>query len=114
MRGEHNPVLTYSNPSSGSSPHARGALGARDVVTNRVEDHPRMRGEHLARHLLQHRVGGIIPACAGSTWKVSALPPATAGSSPHARGSPVAKQRHVLLCRDHPRMRGEHGRPGGS
>ena len=111
----------------GSSPHARGALfgpthrraqggiipacagstlGTVEIAP-RLQDHPRMRGEHAlcgaphthvkgssphARGALRPRSvprwrRGIIPACAGSTPAVSLA------STPRA---------------DHPRMRGEH------
>ena len=49
MRGEHAEVTSETFTIWGSSPHARGAL---------------------ARHFFEHRVGGIIPACAGSTVRV--------------------------------------------
>ena len=66
MRGEHALGGLVDSALEGSSPHARGA--------------PR---PAQPRHLEQ----GIIPACAGSTWR-----------APCARGG----------RRDHPRMRGEH------
>ena len=107
IRGEHPPIITSTVPSSGSSPHARGAPG-RDR-------------EDLHGH-------GIIPACAGSTEHARGLLRPPAGSSPHARGALVAGGlRHHLrgiipACAgstsalsarrrtrgDHPRMRGEH------
>ena len=130
MRGEHDPDNVQGMARKGSSPHARGALdGGR----------------------LRHDVGGIIPACAGSTRRgrlsgssagdhprmrgehskshVASSP--TLGSSPHARGAPLAHRlvKDVIgiipACAgstsrvtsratrhwDHPRMRGEHGRP---
>ena len=129
MRGEHSHLARKRVHDQGSSPHARGTRPAhaelpRDLgiipacagntfvlspVRVKNRDHPRMRGEHMTRY----------------------RPPVTrAGSSPHARGT------HVSLCkldyptgiipacagntpilpvsafitRDHPRMRGEHGR----
>ena len=69
MRGEHSALTPYVSMPSESSPHARGAL------------------VHVARELV---VGGIIPACAGSTVE------------PEVKGGAVE---------DHPRMRGEHRRP---
>ena len=77
------------------------------------KDHPRIRGEHVARHfkespqlgssphtrgarnLLHGNIGGarIIPAYAGSTSR---------------RYSPAA------AARDHPRIRGEHGMRGAA
>ena len=66
MRGEHSLFHLVLSGLLGSSPHARGALaGATDV----------------------DRTVGIIPACAGSTFR-------------HFMGK--------VQDRDHPRMRGEH------
>ena len=66
MRGEHSPERQSRTNQLGSSPHARGApfLRARGPI-----------------------LGGIIPACAGSTHR-----------------STIGRSRR----RDHPRMRGEH------
>ena len=79
MRGEHTVSSVSVDTTEGSSPHARGAR---------------------AERLLREAPGGIIPACAGSTYEVSNL---------------------GRVRRDHPRMRGEHSfqahagaRKGGS
>ena len=190
MRGEHKSAVVRSYRRAGSSPHARGARGcsatlsglggiipacAGSTIVRRVwprlaGDHPRMRGEHLrllspgltvsgssphARGALSQiappSIGRrIIPACAGSTgttargsttsWDHPRMrgehdPPTGlglpgVGSSPHARGAPTAggtcpgPSGIIPACagstgralsgkvnsRDHPRMRGEHGR----
>ena len=133
MRGEHAAICEGWRRRGGSSPHARGALRNAVKIAAKsgiipacagstcgqywhhgaARDHPRMRGEHrdsfmgLASVLgsSPHARGarscgacgacgpGIIPACAGSTPQV--LPQA-------------------MIWRDHPRMRGEHYRIGGS
>ena len=127
MRGEHYDQYTDSVEQKGSSPHARGTLAALTTIcepsgiipacagntsasqaeTELRRDHPRMRGEHtpLVSATVDH-----------------------AGSSPHARGTPVLDSRLdkrlgiIPACagntprqwrwcpcrRDHPRMRGEH------
>ena len=107
MRGEHKQVNRVHVKVPGSSPHARGAL---------------------RWHVAARGIGGIIPACAGST--ISAYPAIRCrlGSSPHARGArpvirgSIAMRRIIPACagstgasstsryrgRDHPRMRGEH------
>ena len=137
MRGEHSSGWNSCCRSRGSSPHARGALGAAEGAGRRPgiipacagstsrqttpcrlsRDHPRMRGEHR-------------PATRQSST--------TAGSSPHARGalrdgldgrshlgiipacagSTKAASGFLPRSKDHPRMRGEHmamicGRPLG-
>ena len=127
MRGEHLRAESSRRISSGSSPHARGALSAALAVLS---------------------AKGIIPACAGSTARRSGDPSRTrdhprmrgehtrtrayrrsrAGSSPHARGAQFVLVIRFLVIRiipacagstlvpldgdsrveDHPRMRGEH------
>ena len=71
IRGEHDGSARISRVGGGSSPHTRGAPVCAISARRRLR---------------------IIPAYAGSTWRVSG----------HARG-----------CRDHPRIRGEHKRVGG-
>ena len=66
MCGEHLDAGSEQKPCPGSSPHVRGAL---------------------LRLLIAATIGGIIPACAGSTSR-----------------KPEAKE----FQRDHPRMCGEH------
>ena len=132
IRGEHRPRTSIPFNSDGSSPHTRGALGriparldggriipayAGSTSSSQypdfdLQDHPRIRGEHL--HFLTsipsksgsspHTRGApqaprkgpdwpwIIPAYAGSTWRARAL---------------------VSSGRDHPRIRGEHHQRGG-
>ena len=127
IRGEHSPCAVQGVGDEGSSPHSRGApwcvlytfedlriIPAFAGSTReprlrlvRLEDHPRIRGEHMPerpplffttgssphsrgapeRLALQHEVVGIIPAFAGSTSAARPL-------SGHKR--------------DHPRIRGEH------
>ena len=76
-----------SVPSSGSSPHTRGARHVGSHGIFELQDHPRIRREHdhhAHRGLLR---AGIIPAYAGSTTPSSTPWPASG---------------------DHPRIRGEH------
>ena len=127
MRGEHADSAAAWMVATGSSPHARGTpplslptswlmgiipacAGNTPTIrpwSARWWDHPRMRGEHAEPILRQLR---------------------TAGSSPHARGTPAAAGRYfrrrgiIPACAgntrlvlgeraglgDHPRMRGEH------
>ena len=127
MRGEHDERSRPPSHAVGSSPYARGApssvkyplppgriipacAGSTRRTSRRAygrRDHPRMRGEHIARLARQ---------------------PMQLGSSPHARGAPLAAVRHRLergivpACAgstsatampagclgDHSRMRGEH------
>ena len=66
MRGEHAVSMNPLKISSGSSPHARGALLESVALVLKGGDHPRMRGEH------------VIEGCTGIRYP---------GSSPHARGA---------------------------
>ena len=127
IRGEHNRRARCVPGPSGSSPHTRGARrrvrvcrcririipayagSTRHVGPHRlaVQDHPRIRGEHVEEQ---------ANAFAGE------------GSSPHTRGAPAAlldpaRRRRIIpayagstrrhwrcwpACSDHPRIRGEH------
>ncbi len=130
MRGEQSLAAGFHRRSTGSPPHARGAVEAGEWLTC---------------------VDGITPACAGSRASPSTRPPRSAdhprmrgeqarlscravplrGSPPHARGADQkgAQRRHdhgiTPACagsrrrrtartgrtRDHPRMRGEQAAP---
>ena len=107
MRGEHMADAYKGLHIKGSSPHARGA---RRIVVKPSRD------------------SGIIPACAGSTFKGelcqratrdhprmrgehpqhSTHPPRQVGIIPACAGSTLDHHAHALALRDHPRMRGEH------
>ena len=127
IRGEHRSTAGTTASRRGSSPHTRGALGillaifiqlgiipayagstqAPARIPHLVQDHPRIRGEH---------VPAVLPCCCG------------AGSSPHTRGAHVGDAGMIAIvgiipayagstsrryspaaaARDHPRIRGEH------
>ncbi len=73
--------------SAGSSPHARGTPVHNPYRIPSQPVHPRMRGEHartISRTCNRRR---FIPACAGNTYLPRYLAAASAGSSPHARGT---------------------------
>ena len=79
-------------PVRGSSPHTRGARGGPPQRRGPVEDHPRIRGEHVAAVGGILPVVGIIPAYAGSTVPYDEGGGAIGGSSPHTRGA------HLTTC----------------
>ncbi|ERH20058.1 hypothetical protein HMPREF0043_00187 [Actinobaculum sp. oral taxon 183 str. F0552] len=107
IRGEHSPTHMLAFRQAGSSPHTRGApqevradIPQRRIIPAyagstvvdrggdpRVEDHPRIRGEHSCSLYPWVAQGRIIPAYAGST-----------SSNAH----------RTVKGRDHPRIRGEH------
>ena len=127
IRGEHFAPGTPTRPSSGSSPHTRGARvsagpaapGAGIIPAYagstagaapeqlKLEDHPRIRGEHRRRH------HDRVPA-AGSSPHTRGAP----GNSPHRRpyvriipayaGSTARAANRSRSTKDHPRIRGEH------
>ena len=127
MRGEHDLARAVKNVTSGSSPHARGALvehvfAARQIgiipacagstTASRSRsgaswDHPRMRGEHLERILTVDMSEGSSPHARGAPRRPGpqgvrgGIIPACAGST--AKDVWKAGQEG-----DHPRMRGEH------
>ncbi len=130
IRGEHSTVYQATHLPMGSSPHTRGALGTTAIRANAsriipayagstqfvhsfryvVEDHPRIRGEHVLDSLSNAIPIGSSPHTRGAqafqldgrlTWGII---PAYAGST----------QFYALdLGRmgDHPRIRGEHNSP---
>ena len=57
--------------SRGSSPHTRGARILRTLSVVRSGDHPRIRGEHIVDGELKTYDFGIIPAYAGSTFRLN-------------------------------------------
>ncbi len=96
----------------GIIPACAGSTHSDSIRRTRTRDHPRMCGEHplfgrrwrvkqgssphvrgaQQEHHGRRMVGGIIPACAGSTWR---------------------RLRGGTQGRDHPRMCGEHRFPCG-
>ena len=106
--GSTTPSTSAPPSASGSSPHTRGALGEHFERADKVEDHPRIRGEHLALAALFPQAGRIIPAYAGSTPAAFASATAASGSSPHTRGAPTDWTPAPEDTEDHPRIRGEH------
>ena len=109
MRGEHSRSIITLLAAVGSSPHARGALPDEllqvaapriipactgstprgSTIGKRRRDHPRMRGEHLAR---------VNPTCASK------------GSSPHARGAPGRRLGVLAVARIIPACAGSTSR----
>ena len=127
LRGEHDRDRWISGAEQGSPPPTRGArhqreAGQRDrritpayAGSTRTEsrqsrarrDHPRLRGEHS-------RVGSNVLCSRGS-------PPPTRGAleqgprvvddlgiTPAYAGSTSWPRMHLVMLRDHPRLRGEH------
>ena len=127
IRGEHLVIAVDWDRAAGSSPHTRGAPVLRHArrfhrriipayagstfpskrPLSSLQDHPRIRGEHLAG--LGRVIGGVgssphtrgahrgRPACAGRARII----PAYAGST-----TPLTSRRPSRP--DHPRIRGEH------
>ena len=131
MCGEHPKRGHMARPSTGSSPHVRGALrrttttstppgiipacaGSTRPVSKTPPsnwDHPRMCGEHRS-------IVGIGVACQGSSPHVRGAPPAysivinVSGIIPACAGSTDTATAGTSKTRDHPRMCGEHSKPG--
>ena len=150
MRGEHDRGHKLHSRAGGSSPHARGTpasvhhvLASTGIIpacagnttistsaTFGARDHPRMRGEHSARHRVRLRVPGssphargtlpvdsadapehgIIPACAGNTGTATYGRPSS-GDHPRMRGEhPLVRMARVVVRGSSPHARGTLGR----
>ena len=127
MRGEHAKGMPEGLHTAGSSPHARGArsldsvddasggiipacAGSTDTAALRVtlgKDHPRMRGEHVACMTRAKRCLGSSPHARGAPLALS-VPCACHGIIPAYAGSAASAFAMLSACRDHPRIRGEH------
>ena len=129
IRGEHSSAVNTSMWSRGSSPHTRGApkfhlayrapggiipayAGSTLMRERRSQfsrDHPRIRGEHKTAENNEVVCKGSSPHTRGArrsflySSSESGIIPAYAGSTLERRGIDVE-------YRDHPRIRGEHGR----
>ena len=127
IRGEHKPRIVSSSIRLGSSPHSRGTLNRNDECCRlhriipafagntdaaddhlpRVQDHPRIRGEHLSHAVRYSSVRGSSPHSRGTRTLIVPEPtengiiPAFAGNTPPAQACRGAMW-------DHPRIRGEH------
>ena len=128
--GNTHPLARKVALAAGSSPHTRGtprparyapfplwiipAYAGNTAVIFRAAhangDHPRIRGEHYNGTAWLTDLGGIIPAYAGNTLCRNCVGGHCRGSSPHTRGTLVARPYHIEADRDHPRIRGEHRR----
>ena len=127
MRGEHRSESREGQRKQGSSPHARGTLGAAGGIAGAagiipacagntttataaltsLGDHPRMRGEHAHHAIRFGRFTGSSPHARGTPWCSSAAPPPL-GIIPACAGNTKLSVHELTSFRDHPRMRGEH------
>ncbi len=132
VRGEHTHARPGSGPRPGPSPRARGAPLGKPGRAARMgtipacagstlrgpgrrrpcRDHPRVRGEHLARSLSAATSLGPSPRARGARVDL-ADQAAVAGTIPACAGSTPQIARARMPVRDHPRVRGEHGGAGG-
>ena len=130
MRGEHKAARRIVPHIRGSSPHARGALGNRDVLRFKrgiipacagstrpsrprraaLRDHPRMRGEHGFLFCGSGSSPGSSPHARGAQGQGEGRE-ADAGIIPACAGSTRCEPASRAPGKDHPRMRGEHFRP---
>ena len=127
IRGEHSPSLRIPPRSLGSSPHSRGThdwsdcrnflLGiipafAGNTPKNtkelkKLEDHPRIRGEHNEQDEKEKWRLGSSPHSRGTLQDLARMPermriiPAFAGNTSRNRAE-------AAMIEDHPRIRGEH------
>ena len=129
IRGEHDWFALPSEVEVGSSPHTRGAqvgvldadggLGiipayagsTRSRATSRAStrDHPRIRGEHAAQPLEVRWQRGSSPHTRGALGALNRCDNLR-GIIPAYAGSTFLHDEYNVKGRDHPRIRGEHGR----
>ena len=127
LRGERPPRRGRQEPTRGSSPLARGAPGSVRHVDRRrgiipacagstadgrasracAGDHPRLRGEHLDAHPYVALALGSSPLARGAPL-ARLLVLALQGIIPACAGSTRLRRWTWPLTRDHPRLRGEH------
>ncbi|SDP94094.1 hypothetical protein SAMN05421507_12328 [Lentzea jiangxiensis] len=88
-------------------PACAGSTAASSPSARRRRDHPRVRGEHIARGTQRCRVTGPSPRARGARHprRHRRLP---AGTIPACAGSTPAMSRPSSTAWDHPRVRGEH------
>ena len=129
MRGEHATCTATPLISTGSSPHARGALNsnrsarvcagiipacAGSTTESRsrgrgLRDHPRMRGEHFCISMRIYSLVGSSPHARGAR-PIECGTCGAHGIIPACAGSTRSRSCATTACGDHPRMRGEHWR----
>jgi len=127
VRGEHKRKGRRVGRPRGSSPRARGArrmagenphlrgiipacagsTGTRGACTSWRGDHPRVRGEHLAKGVRETNLEGSSPRARGALIN-EPLPDPDEGIIPACAGSTVVPTLCDCAHRDHPRVRGEH------
>src|SRR5450759_4034461 len=94
----------YEVVAFGSPPASAGSTEVVSMSPASVWDHPRERGEHMARQYVDAERLAITPARAGRHGRTYlAITPASAGST-----GPLCPRR--TSTKDHPRERGEHTR----
>ena len=133
IRGEHHGYFAFRVMMVGSSPHTRGALA--DGQARRVQagiipayagstptlrprggrrgDHPRIRGEHVDKQLARPFFDGSSPHTRGAP-RVGCRRTAGRRIIPAYAGSTSVDSGPFQDVRDHPRIRGEHGRSQGA
>ena len=104
----------------GSSPHTRGAPQAGTSLRIVVTDHPRIRGEHSIECRCSLRVAGSSPHTRGAplSWisrsRLGGIIPAYAGSTATSRAPAIRHPDHPRIRGEHPRQRSLHHQPVGS
>ena len=110
IRGEHTPRRLDMHIRERIIPAYAGSTGLCNLGPEAAPDHPRIRGEHPALGQWSRRETGSSPHTRGAlrfrrmVLELVRIIPAYAGST-----SLISLV--MRICWDHPRIRGEHGRP---
>ena len=77
------------------------------VISSRLEDHPRLRGEHVCQLAPAEGYRGSPPPARGALiWRIFSS--SSQGITPACAGSIRSAVSGAVVSWDHPRLRGEH------
>ena len=110
IRGEHPHTLPAQQTGRGIIPAYAGSTRRNRCRKTLRTDHPRIRGEHDRILHVDGLTGGSSPHTRGALGSVP-NPGSRRGIIPAYAGSTSVACAGCAAHRDHPRIRGEHGRP---
>ena len=109
-RGAPRPAI-YEWVQLGTIPACAGSTETANTAAGMRADHPRVRGEHAPGGWRRRGGWGPSPRARGAL-PLGADVPHVLGTIPACAGSTPGRAASQTCRRDHPRVRGEHNRPG--